>query len=88
MIRDEGGPSPLSSMVEARALMSVLSPFLGPHTSRNAVRTFSRRALGREAERFDREDAELVLKAMLPMLRTLLGTAAAQLMTLLREELP
>jgi hypothetical protein len=74
--------------VDATALAAVLEPFLGPHTARNAIRTFSRRALGRVAERFEREEAELVLAALLPMLRTLLGTAAADLMTLLRESLP
>ncbi len=74
-------------MFEASALIRVLQPFLGPHTARNAVRTFSRKALGRETDRFDREEADLVVKAMFPMLRTLLGTAAAGLMILLREEL-
>lgn len=78
----------LSPTVEATELVVILERFLGPHTARNAVRTFSRRALGQAADRFERAEAELVLAAMRPMLRTLLGTAAEPLMTLLRETLP
>jgi hypothetical protein len=80
--------TPPSPTVEAMTLVLVLQPFLGPHTARNAVRTFSKKALGRSADRFERAEAELVLAAMHPMLRTLLGKAAENLMGVLRQALP
>ncbi len=56
-----------------------LSEYLGPHTARVAVRTFSARAGGSPAA---------LLEALRPMLRTLLGRARAeQLLGDLQREL-
>jgi hypothetical protein len=83
---DEGTPG---SHVDAGVLVSVVEPFLGPHTARNALRTFSQAALGRIPDRMDRNEAELVVAAMTPMLRTLLGADAASKLTAdLREKIP
>jgi hypothetical protein len=57
-----------------------LAVFLGPHTARNAVRTFSLRAIGRPPEQLLRTDVPLLLEALRPMLRTLIGEESARLL--------
>lgn len=54
-----------------------LSAYLGPNTARTAVRSFADRALGRRPEAVDAADAPRLVEALRPMLRTLLGAAAA-----------
>jgi hypothetical protein len=64
-----------------------LAVFLGPHTARNAVRTFAPRATGRTAEQMLRSDVPALLEALRPMLRTLIGDESARLLIaqILRE---
>jgi hypothetical protein len=57
----------------AEIIADGLSSYLGPHMARNAVKTFSNKALGRPPEMLVRADAEPLLRALKPMLRTLLG---------------
>ena len=54
-----------------------LASYLGPHMARSAVKTFSTRALGRPPEMLVHADIEPLLRALRPMLRTLLGAAEA-----------
>jgi hypothetical protein len=46
--------------------------------ARNAVKTFATKALGRPPEMLVRADAEPLLRALKPMLRTLLGAQQAE----------
>jgi hypothetical protein len=55
-----------------------LSGYLGPHMARNAVKTFANKALGRPPEMLVRSDVEPLLRALRPMLRTLLGAQQAE----------
>ena len=50
-----------------------LATYLGPHTARVAVKTFSMRALGRGPETLTRADVPDLVKALRPMLRTMVG---------------
>jgi hypothetical protein len=50
-----------------------LSRYLGPHTARTALKTFSERALNKPPELVTRIDAPTLLQALRPMLRTLIG---------------
>ena len=59
----------------AETIIRRLSVYLGPQTARTAVRTFTERALGREADTLTRPDVPLLLSALKPMLRTLIGAA-------------
>lgn len=54
-----------------------LSGYLGPHMARTAVKTFAAKALGRPPEMLVRADIEPLLRALRPMLRTLLGAHEA-----------
>ena len=54
-----------------------LSGYLGPHMARSAVKTFSTKALGRPPEMLVTSDIEPLLRALRPMLRTLLGASEA-----------
>ena len=60
-----------------------LAVFLGPHTARNAVKTFSERAMGRAPDSLELHEMPRLLAALRPMLRTLLG--ASQCEVLLRR---
>jgi hypothetical protein len=64
-----------------------LAVFLGPHTARNAVRTFAARSTGRPPEQLIRTDVPALLEALRPMLRTLIGEESAKLLIaqILRE---
>jgi len=67
----------------------VLAVYLGPHTARNAVRTFSERALGRGPETMTPDDVPRLLEALRPMLCTLLGSVQGQgVLERIRSELP
>ena len=68
---------------------SRLSEFLGPHTARVAVRTFSRNVQVNGGGALGREQAMRLLEALRPMLKTLLGSAQTEdLIVRLRRELP
>jgi hypothetical protein len=56
-----------------------LAVYLGPHTGRVAVKTFSLKALGRGPETLEISDVPALEQALRPMLRTLLGSARAEL---------
>ena len=55
-----------------------LATWLGPHTARMAVRTFSERALGLPPEQVTAADVPRLLAALRPVLRTLLGAAQGE----------
>mgnify|MGYP001180850632 CR=1 FL=1 len=56
----------------AEIIAEALTVHLGPSTARTAVRTFASR-VGLSAEELSPADAPLLLDALRPMLRTLLG---------------
>jgi hypothetical protein len=62
----------------AELIADGLASYLGPHMARNAVKTFATKALGRPPEMLVRADAEPLLRALKPMLRTLLGAQQAE----------
>lgn len=61
----------------AEHVVGVLEPLLGPHTAANAVRVACDK-LGLAPDSLSRADAEAVSRELAPMLRTLLGRAAAE----------
>lgn len=50
-----------------------LAVYVGPHTARMAVQTFSKQALGRGPETMTRVDVPRVLEALRPMLAAFIG---------------
>ena len=50
-----------------------LARYLGPHTAKTALKTFSERSLNKPPEMVTRIDAPKLLQALKPMLRTLIG---------------
>lgn len=50
-----------------------LARYLGPHTAKTALKTFSDRSLGKLPEQVTRVDAPKLLQALRPMMRTLIG---------------
>lgn len=50
-----------------------LSRYLGPNTARTAVKTFSHKATGLPPEALSTAQVKLLLDALRPMLKTLLG---------------
>ncbi len=50
-----------------------LAVCLGPHTARTALKTFAQRAVKKAPEELAPEDAEALVEALRPMLRTLIG---------------
>ena len=67
----------------AQTVAQRIAIYLGPHTAKNAVKTFAERALGRAPETLTTADVEPLLTALRPMLRTLVG--AAQTDALIKE---
>jgi hypothetical protein len=65
--------SPVADRIAAR-----LSRYLGPHTARVAVKTFSQKALGRGPETISAEDVVALESALRPMLRTFIGRAQCE----------
>lgn len=55
-----------------------LARLLGPNTARVAVQTFAKKQLGRGAETVAVGDLPFLLDGLKPMLRTLVGGAAAE----------
>jgi hypothetical protein len=62
----------------AEIIADGLATYLGPFTAKNAVKTFATKALGRPPEMLVRADIEPLLRALRPMLRTLLGADQAE----------
>lgn len=56
-----------------------LGRYVGPHTGRVAVKTFSLRALGRGPETLTIDDVRTLNEALRPMLRTLVGKARCEI---------
>jgi hypothetical protein len=63
----------ISERIEER-----LAPLLGPNMARSATRTFCQRALQREPETLTAIDVPVLLTALRPALRTLLGAPTAE----------
>ncbi len=73
-------PPPLNDgKTVADRLAERLGVYLGPHTGRVAVKTFSQKALGRGPETLTVSDLPALEQALRPMLRTLVGGARAEL---------
>lgn len=47
--------------------------YLGPHTTRTALRTFCTKAVGKAPDEVTRAEIPQVLNALKPMMRTLIG---------------
>jgi len=52
-----------------------LSVYLGPNTTRTALKTFAQRSVGVAPEELSLAQAQQLLEALRPMLKTLLGAA-------------
>jgi hypothetical protein len=75
-----GAPPPApSAKTIADRIADRLAIYLGPHTGRVAVKTFSQKALGRGPETIEIADIPKLEAALRPMLRTLVGSARAEL---------
>lgn len=69
----DGQSSKLAEMIATR-----LAVYLGPHTARVAVKTFSLKALGRGPETLTPADVPKLNAALRPMLRTFVGRAQCE----------
>ena len=61
----------------ASEIERALAVYVGPHTARLAVQTFSKEALGRGPETLTRIDVAKLLDALRPMLSAFIGRAQA-----------
>jgi hypothetical protein len=68
-----GAPSSATGNPIADRIAARLSVYLGPHTGRMALKTFSQRALGRGPETLTLGDVPALQQALRPMLRTFVG---------------
>ena len=71
-VRDQ--PTQVAETIAAR-----MAVYLGPHTARIAVKTFSQRALGRGPDSLELPDVPELLAALRPMLRTLVGHSQCEI---------
>jgi hypothetical protein len=55
-----------------------LAVFLGPNTARTALRTFAQKSVGAVAEDITVAQAKIVVEALRPMLKTLVGAAQCE----------
>ncbi|EYF00152.1 hypothetical protein [Chondromyces apiculatus] len=69
----QGCANPIADSIASR-----LAVYLGPHTARNAVKTFSMKALGRGPDTLTAEDVPRLADALRPVLRTFVGRAQAE----------
>jgi hypothetical protein len=53
--------------------------YLGPHTTRTALKTFCAKAVGKSPEALTLADMPTVLSALRPMMRTLIGVKECDL---------
>ena len=70
-------PPASASSALADRIAARLAAYLGPHTARVAVKTFAQKALARGPETITLADWPKLEAAFRPMLRTLVGTARA-----------
>jgi hypothetical protein len=56
-----------------------LVPYLGPHTTRTALKTFCAKAVGKSPEALTLADMPPLLNALRPMMRTLIGVKECEL---------
>jgi hypothetical protein len=63
----------LTPRIPAEVIRDRLSVYLGPHTARTALRTFSQRTFGLAPEQVTLVQIPALLEALRPALRTLLG---------------
>lgn len=61
----------------ADVVTEALTPYLGPHTAKTAVRTFSQRSLNLAPEALTLTDTLKLVEALRPTLGALLGSAKA-----------
>lgn len=64
----QGGGATIADRIADR-----LAIYLGPHTARVAVKTFTMRSLGRGTETLEVADVPALANALRPMLRTMIG---------------
>jgi hypothetical protein len=55
-----------------------LARYLGPHTAKTALKTFSDKALQKPPDQVTRVDAPKLMAALRPMLRTLIGAVECE----------
>jgi len=83
MVMPSMAPSALGERIAER-----LAKFIGRHTGRVAVKTFSLKALGRGPETLTVADWPKLEAALRPMLRTLVGSTRAEaVLRQIREEI-
>jgi hypothetical protein len=70
----ESTGNPIADRIAAR-----LATYLGPHTGRVAVKTFTQKALGRGPETLTLADIPALQNALRPMLRTFVGRAQCEI---------
>lgn len=63
----------------AEVVFRHLVHYLGPHTTRTALKTFCARAVGKSPEALVLTDMPMVLSALRPMMRTLIGVKECDL---------
>jgi hypothetical protein len=81
-------PMTASSTILANILYDQLVHYLGPHTTRSAIKTFSNKAVGKAPNALTVEDMPKVLNALRPMMRTLIGVEECEaVIAQLSEEL-
>ena len=73
MTEPAGTTIPIADKVASR-----LSHYLGQHTARVAVKTFTLKALGRGPETLTLADVPSLMTALRPMLRTFVGRAQCE----------
>ena len=66
-------PSQVSSAAIADVVLRRLTAYLGPHTAKVAMKTFSMKALGHGPSTLTRDDVPALLVVLRPMLRTFIG---------------
>lgn len=76
-----------SRNVPAELIRERLAHYVGPFTARTAIQTFAKEALGVHPNAVTLEQAPQLLDALGPVLRTLLGKTADEVLDQLREEL-
>jgi len=69
-----------NSRAPAEIVVERLAQYLGPHTARVAVKSFSLRVLGLQVERITRADVPALLEALRPMLKTMIGTQRSEVL--------
>lgn len=73
------GPAGGTGNAIADRIAARLAIYLGPHTARVAVKTFTLKALGRKPETLTLADVPALQQALRPMLRTFVGRTQCEL---------